>query len=59
MTGKKVLLVVTGGIAAYKSASLVRLLKRGGAEVRVVLSEAAVEFVTPLTFEVLSGNPVP
>ncbi len=59
LTGKKVLLIVTGGIAAYKSAYLVRLLKRGGAEVRVVLSEAAVEFVTPLTFEVLSGNPVP
>lgn len=51
-------MIVTGGIAAYKSAFLVRLLKRGGAEVRVVMSKAAVEFVAPLTFEVLSGNPV-
>jgi phosphopantothenoylcysteine decarboxylase/phosphopantothenate--cysteine ligase len=56
--GKRILLVVTGGIAAYKAAYLVRLLRRGGAEVRVVMSEAATEFVTPLTFEVLSGNPV-
>jgi phosphopantothenoylcysteine decarboxylase/phosphopantothenate--cysteine ligase len=50
--------VVTGGIAAYKSALLVRLLKCGGAEVRVAMSAAAAEFVTPLTFEVLSENPV-
>jgi len=50
--------VVTGGIAAYKSALLVRLLKCGGAEVRVVMSAAATEFVTPLTFEVISENPV-
>jgi phosphopantothenoylcysteine decarboxylase / phosphopantothenate---cysteine ligase len=50
--------VVTGGIAAYKSALLVRLLKCIGAEVRVVMSAAATEFVTPLTFEVLSENPV-
>ena len=56
--GKRILLIVTGGIAAYKSAYLVRLLRRGGALVRVVMSEAATEFVTPLTFEVLSGNPV-
>lgn len=59
LTGKRILLIVTGGIAAYKSAFLVRLLKMGGAEVRVVMSEAATELVTPLTFEVLSGNPVP
>ena len=58
MHGKRILLIVTGGIAAYKSAYLVRLLRRGGALVRVVMSEAATEFVTPLTFEVLSGNPV-
>lgn len=58
MNGKRILLIVTGGIAAYKSAYLVRLLRRGGALVRVVMSEAATEFVTPLTFEVLSGNPV-
>ena len=50
--------MVTGGIAAYKSAYLVRLLICGGAEVRVVMSRAAGEFVTPLTFEALSGNPV-
>jgi phosphopantothenoylcysteine decarboxylase/phosphopantothenate--cysteine ligase len=58
ISGKKILLVVTGGIAAYKSALLVRLLKCGGAEVRVVMSKAATEFVAPLTFEVLSENPV-
>ncbi len=56
--GKRILLIVTGGIAAYKAAYLVRLLRRGGALVRVVMSEAATEFVTPLTFEVLSENPV-
>ena len=56
--GKRVLLIVTGGIAAYKSALLTRLLVRSGAEVRVVMTEAAKRFVTPLTFEVLSGNPV-
>ena len=50
--------MVTGGIAAYKSALLVRLLKCGGSEVRVVMSAAATEFVTPLTFEILSENPV-
>jgi phosphopantothenoylcysteine decarboxylase / phosphopantothenate---cysteine ligase len=58
LSGAKILLVVTGGIAAYKSALLVRLLKCGGAEVRVAMSAAAAEFVTPLTFEVLSENPV-
>ena len=58
LSGKRILLVVTGGIAAYKSALLVRLLKCGGSEVRVVMSAAATEFVTPLTFEVLSENPV-
>ena len=58
LTGKRILLVVTGGIAAYKSALLVRLLKCGGSEVRVVMSAAAAEFVRPLTFEVLSENPV-
>lgn len=59
MRGKRILLIVTGGIAAYKAAFLVRLLRRCGSEIRVVMSEAATEFVTPLTFEVLSGNPVP
>lgn len=51
--------MVTGGIAAYKSAFLVRLLSRGGAGVRVVMTAAAAEFVAPLTFEVLSGHSVP
>jgi phosphopantothenoylcysteine decarboxylase/phosphopantothenate--cysteine ligase len=58
LTGKHVLLGVTGGIAAYKSAELVRLLRRQGAHVRVVMTVAATEFVTPLTFQALSGNPV-
>lgn len=49
---------MTGGIAAYKTAILVRHLRCGGAEVRVVMSDAATRFVTPLTFEVLSENPV-
>jgi len=58
LPGKRVLLIVTGGIAAYKSAYLSRLLIRKQAELRVVMTEAATKFVTPLTFEVLSGNPV-
>jgi phosphopantothenoylcysteine decarboxylase/phosphopantothenate--cysteine ligase len=56
---RKILLAVTGGISAYKSAFLVRLLVRAGAVVRVLMTDAATRFVTPLTFEVLSGNPVP
>jgi phosphopantothenoylcysteine decarboxylase/phosphopantothenate--cysteine ligase len=59
LAGRKILCVVTGGISAYKSAWLVRLLVRRGASVRVLMTEAAQRFVTPLTFEVLSGNPVP
>lgn len=51
--------MVTGGIAAYKSAFLVRLLSRGGAEVRVAMTASAARFVAPLTFEVLSGHSVP
>ncbi|RLA02217.1 MAG: bifunctional phosphopantothenoylcysteine decarboxylase/phosphopantothenate--cysteine ligase CoaBC [Gammaproteobacteria bacterium] len=58
LSGKRVLLGVTGGIAAYKSAELVRLLRKQGAEVRVVMTVAAREFVTPLTFQALSGYPV-
>lgn len=58
LTGKKILLGVTGGIAAYKCAELVRLLKKAGADVVVVMTEAATRFVTPLTFQALSGNPV-
>jgi phosphopantothenoylcysteine decarboxylase/phosphopantothenate--cysteine ligase len=55
---RNILLIVTGGIAAYKSAFLVRLLKQCGAAVRVVMTDAATAFVTPLSFEVLSGYPV-
>jgi len=56
--GKKVLLGVTGGIAAYKSAQLVRLLKSEGNDVRVVMTSGAESFITPLTLQALSGNPV-
>ena len=55
---KKILLGVCGGIAAYKSAELVRLLRKGNAEVRVVMTDAAAKFVTPLTFQALSGHQV-
>ena len=58
MAAKRVLLGVTGGIAAYKSAELVRLLKKSGHEVRVVMTRGAEAFVTPLTFQALSGEPV-
>ncbi len=55
---KKVVLGVTGGVAAYKAAELARLLMRGGAEVHVIMTPAATEFITPLTFQALTGNPV-
>jgi phosphopantothenoylcysteine decarboxylase/phosphopantothenate--cysteine ligase len=55
---KNILLGVTGGIAAYKSAELVRLLVKAGAEVRVVMTPAAAEFVQPLTYQALSGHKV-
>ena len=58
MINKKILLGVCGGIAAYKSAELVRLLRKRGAEVRVVMTRSARQFVTPLTFQALSGHPV-
>ncbi|MDH3454634.1 MAG: bifunctional phosphopantothenoylcysteine decarboxylase/phosphopantothenate--cysteine ligase CoaBC [Desulfuromonadales bacterium] len=58
MQGKCVILGVTGGIAAYKAAELLRLLVKAGAEVHVVMTRSAQEFVTPLTFQTLSGNPV-
>jgi phosphopantothenoylcysteine decarboxylase/phosphopantothenate--cysteine ligase len=58
MSGKRILLGVTGGIAAYKSADLVRRLRETGAEVRVVMTHGALAFVTPLTFQAVSGNPV-
>jgi phosphopantothenoylcysteine decarboxylase/phosphopantothenate--cysteine ligase len=55
---KHILLGVTGGIAAYKSAELLRQLQRGGAQVRVIMTESATRFITPLTFQALSGKPV-
>ena len=58
LTNRKVLLGVSGSIAAYKSAHLVRELVRNGAEVQVVMTEAAKDFVTPLTLGTLSGKPV-
>ncbi len=58
LTNKRILLGVTGGIAAYKSAELLRLVQNTGAEVRVVMTQAAQEFITPLTFQALSGKPV-
>lgn len=58
LSGKKIVLGVTGGIAAYKAAFLVRLLVKAGAEVRVVMTPAAHEFITPLTLATLSKHPV-
>jgi phosphopantothenoylcysteine decarboxylase/phosphopantothenate--cysteine ligase len=58
MHGKHILLGVTGGIAAYKSPDLVRRLRERGAEVQVVMTEAARQFVTPTTFQAVSGRPV-
>ncbi len=58
LDGKRVLLGVTGGIAAYKSCELLRGLVKLGAEVQVVMTRAATKFVAPLTFETLSGRPV-
>ncbi|WP_251977000.1 bifunctional phosphopantothenoylcysteine decarboxylase/phosphopantothenate--cysteine ligase CoaBC [Salinicola avicenniae] len=56
--GKRVLLGISAGIAAYKSAHLARLLKKAGAEVRVVMTEGAQAFITPLTLQALTGEPV-
>lgn len=58
LNGKKIVLGVTGSIAAYKAALLVRLLVKEGAEVQVVMTPAAKEFITPLTLSTLSGRPV-
>lgn len=58
MTQKRILLGITGGIAAYKSAELTRLLVKAGHHVEVVMSEAATRFVTPATFQALSGHAV-
>ena len=58
LQGKRIVLGVTGGIAAYKAAELLRLLSKQGAEVQVAMSEGATHFVTPTTFQALSGKPV-
>ena len=58
LADKRILLGITGGIAAYKSAELTRRLRDQGATVRVVMTPAATEFITPLTLQALSGNPV-
>jgi phosphopantothenoylcysteine decarboxylase / phosphopantothenate---cysteine ligase len=57
LNGKKILLGITGSIAAYKSAVLTRLLVKSGAEVRVVMTQSAKDFITPLTLSTLSKNP--
>ncbi len=58
LSGKKIVLGVSGGIAAYKSASLVRLFIKAGAQVQVIMTPASLDFVTPLTLATLSKNPV-
>ena len=58
LSNKRIILGVTGGIAAYKSAEIIRRLQDEGAEVRVVMTPAAEEFIRPLTMQALSGNPV-
>ena len=58
LKGKKIVLGVTGSIAAYKAAVLLRLLVKEGAEVQVVMTPSAKEFITPLTMSTLSGRPV-
>ncbi|NRA73892.1 MAG: bifunctional phosphopantothenoylcysteine decarboxylase/phosphopantothenate--cysteine ligase CoaBC [Rickettsiales bacterium] len=58
MKNKKILLGITGGIAAYKSAELIRLLRKEGCEVRVVMTKSAQQFITPITIYALSGNDV-
>ena len=58
LQGKRIVLGVTGGIAAYKAAELLRLLSKQGAEVQVAMTEGATHFVTPTTFQALSGKPV-
>lgn len=58
LKGKKILVGITGGIAAYKIASLVRLLVKEGAEVKVIMTDHAKNFITPITLATLSKNPV-
>src|SRR2546426_5528035 len=58
ISGKRILLGITGGIAAYKTAELTRLFVKAGADVRVVMTDAACRFITPATLQALSGQPV-
>jgi phosphopantothenoylcysteine decarboxylase/phosphopantothenate--cysteine ligase len=58
LDGRRILLGITGGIAAYKAAELVRLLVKASADVRVVMTAAACRFVTPVTMQALSGQRV-
>jgi phosphopantothenoylcysteine decarboxylase/phosphopantothenate--cysteine ligase len=58
LLNKKIVLGISGGIAAYKSAELARLLMQEGASVQVVMTEAAAQFITPVTMQALTGNPV-
>jgi len=58
LEGKKILLGVTGSIAAYKAALLTRLLVKQGAEVKIIMTPASLDFITPLTLSTLSKNPV-
>jgi len=58
LKGKKILVGITGGIAAYKTPSVVRLLIKEGCEVRVIMTDHAMDFITPLTLSTLSGNSV-
>ncbi|HJN06505.1 MAG TPA: flavoprotein, partial [Bacteroidales bacterium] len=58
LTGKKIIIGITGSIAAYKIPFLIRLLKKAGAEVQVIMTPAALDFVTPLTLSTLTERPV-
>lgn len=58
LNNKNIIIALTGSIAAYKAAELVRLIKKSNAEVRIIMTDAAKEFITPITMQALSGNPI-
>ena len=58
LKNKKIIVALTGSIAAYKAAELVRLIKKSEAEVRIIMTDAAKEFITPITMQALSGHPI-
>ena len=58
LSGKKIVLGISGGIAAYKTAHLVRLFIKAGAQIQVIMTPASKDFITPLTLSTLSKNPV-